>query len=94
MWPGYTCAVKCLNDGFFLNVDTATKFVQQTTIWEEIEELFNRKLTEEEINKLLCPKYDDSTSQTSRQSEVDARRMVVITSYNSASYQIEEIKWN
>jgi len=32
MWPGYTCAVKCLNDGFFLNVDTATRFIQQSTV--------------------------------------------------------------
>ena len=28
MWPGYTCAVKCLTEGFFLNVDTSTKFIQ------------------------------------------------------------------
>lgn len=28
MWPGYSCAVKCLTDGFFLNVDTSTKFLQ------------------------------------------------------------------
>ena len=27
MWPGYTCQVKGLTDGFFLNVDTTTKFI-------------------------------------------------------------------
>lgn len=27
VWPGYTCQVKCLNDGIFLNVDTSTKFL-------------------------------------------------------------------
>ena len=36
MWPGYTCAVKCLNDGFFLNIDTSTKFLQKTTVWDRI----------------------------------------------------------
>jgi hypothetical protein len=35
-WPGYDCQVKCLNDGFFFNVDTATKFVSMKTIWEKI----------------------------------------------------------
>jgi hypothetical protein len=30
----------------------------------------------------------------SSQSDVDARRIVVITSYNSASYQIEKIIWD
>jgi hypothetical protein len=29
VWPGYTCQVKCLNDGIFLNIDTNTKFLQQ-----------------------------------------------------------------
>lgn len=32
VWPGYTCAVKCLNDGVFLNIDTNTKFLQQQTV--------------------------------------------------------------
>jgi hypothetical protein len=27
MWPGYMTEVKYLNDGIFLNVDTATKFI-------------------------------------------------------------------
>ncbi len=36
MWPGYTCQVKCLNDGFFLNVDTATKFLQKSTVADKI----------------------------------------------------------
>ena len=27
MWPGYSTDVKYLNDGVFLNVDTATKFI-------------------------------------------------------------------
>lgn len=43
---------------------------------------------------MLTPKWDDTKSQTSGQSDVDARRLVVITQYNSASYQIEEILWD
>jgi hypothetical protein len=27
MWPGYMASVKCVNDGIFLNIDTATKFI-------------------------------------------------------------------
>ena len=33
---------------------------------------------------MLCPKYDDSSSETSsNQGKIDASRMVVITKYNS-----------
>ena len=32
MWAGYSCAVKCLNDGFFLNIDTSSKFLQKSTV--------------------------------------------------------------
>jgi hypothetical protein len=39
VWSGYTLQVKCLNDGFFLNIDTSTKFVQNTTVWQKIEDL-------------------------------------------------------
>ena len=94
MWPGYTCQVKCLNDGFFLNVDTSTKFLQQTTVWDRIDGLLKDKHSQGEISELLCPKFDDSQSQSSGQSDIDARRIVVITSYNSASYQIEKILWD
>jgi hypothetical protein len=27
VWPGYSCLVKLVNDGFFLNIDTNTKFL-------------------------------------------------------------------
>ena len=27
VWPGYTCQVKLVNDGLFLNIDTCTKFL-------------------------------------------------------------------
>ena len=94
MWPGYTCQVKCLNDGFFLNIDTATKFIQQTTVWDKIDGLKRDKYSHGEISEMLTPKWDDSTSQASGQSSTDSRRIVVITSYNSASYQIEKILWD
>jgi hypothetical protein len=58
--------------------------------------MLNKKYSQGEISELLCPKFDDSTSASgmSTQSDVDARRIVVITSYNSASYQIEKILWD
>ena len=56
--------------------------------------MLEERYSKEEIDKMLTPKYsDDSTSQSSRQSEVDSRRLVVITQYNTASYQIEKILW-
>ena len=52
------------------------------------------RYSNEEISDLLTPKFDDTKSQASGQSDIDARRLVVITSYNSASYQVEEILWD
>ena len=52
-----------------------------------------QRYSNEEITNILAPKWDDSKSQASGQSEVDARRLVVITSYNTAQYQIETIDW-
>ena len=65
MWPGYSCAVKCLTDGFFLNVDTSTKFLQQRTVLDYLEELKRQRYSKDDIEKLLCPKFDDSKSQSS-----------------------------
>jgi hypothetical protein len=62
MWPGYTCQVKCLNDGFFLNIDTSTKFIQQTTVWDRIKDLQDQRYSQDEITNLLCPKFDDTQS--------------------------------
>ena len=56
--------------------------------------MLDQKYTQSEISEKLCPKFDDSKSQISTQSNIDARRIVVITSYNSASYQIDSIKWD
>ncbi len=94
MWPGYTCQVKCVHDGFFLNVDTSTKFLQQRTVLDLIKSYQRDKYSSSEISKMLTPKWEGSESQSTTQSDLDARRLVVITSYNSASYQIEEILWD
>ncbi|TNV84199.1 hypothetical protein FGO68_gene5845 [Halteria grandinella] len=93
MWPGYTCQVKLLNYGIFMNVDTCTKFLQQQSVLDLINGLLRDKVSKADIDKKLTPKWDDSKSQSSFQSELDSSRLVVITSYNSASYQIEEILW-
>ena len=62
MWPGYSCAVKCLTDGFFLNVDTSTKFMQQRTVLDYLTELRSEGYSNNEIDNKLCPKYDDAKS--------------------------------
>ena len=62
MWPGYSCAVKCLNDGFFLNIDTTTKFLTQLTVLDLITNYKKQKYTDKEISKILTPKFDDATS--------------------------------
>jgi hypothetical protein len=36
MWPGYEAQSKLFTDGIFLNVDTCTKFIATTTIYEEV----------------------------------------------------------
>ncbi len=38
MWPGYETATRLLNDGIFLNVDTATKFINTRSIYDEIKD--------------------------------------------------------
>lgn len=65
VWPGYTCQVKCLNDGIFLNIDTSTKFLQQMTVLDRINELLDQRYSKADISELLTPKWDDSKSQSS-----------------------------
>lgn len=59
MLSGYYCTTKCLNDGFFLNVDTTTKFIQCITVADRIIELNNNRYSKDEISELLCPKFDE-----------------------------------
>ena len=39
MWPGYLTTTRLVKDGIFLNVDTCSKFIQKTTILDEIRNL-------------------------------------------------------
>ena len=64
------------------------------TVLDRINQLLDERYSKKDISDLLTPKWDDSKSQSSGQSDVDSRRLVVITQYNSASYQIEEILWD
>lgn len=82
VWPGYDCTVKCLNDGIFLNVDTATKFVSMTNILERIQEMQKDKFSKEEIRNALIPKNPND------------KRLVVITMYNTRIYQIDDLRWD
>jgi hypothetical protein len=77
-----------------LNIDTSTKFVQMKTVLDRLSELKRERYSNDEISELLTPKFDDTKSSASGQSSTDASRLVVITSYNSASYQIESIIWD
>jgi hypothetical protein len=64
-----------VNDGIFLNVDTAAKFINKTTILETIvQQQYNRGFKKDEI----AARFDSSN--------VDAQRVTVITSHNSKSY--------
>lgn len=36
MWPGYDIQIKGVNDGIFLNLDTATKFVNMDNVYMRI----------------------------------------------------------
>ena len=53
MWPGYLVAVKSLNDGVFLNIDTVTKFLSMETVFDKIRALQKKKYSREEIKKAL-----------------------------------------
>lgn len=82
MWPGYLTQSRLLSDGIFLNVDTATKFIQKETILELIRKQMERGWSREQIAK----QFDSSN--------VDVPRRTVITSYNIKSYQIDGLDWD
>lgn len=75
MWPGYSTEVKFLNDGIFLNIDTATKFISQRTVYDEIRDMQKNRYSNADITEELVPK------------DPDQQRIVVITLYNSRIYQ-------
>lgn len=51
-------------------------------------------MSQKEISELLAPKFDDNKSTLSQQSDIDRRRITVITTYNPQVYQVEEIMWD
>ncbi len=56
MWPGYSPSVKLLTDGIFLNVDTATKFIQGQTVLDDIKGMERERWSKKEIIDYLIPK--------------------------------------
>jgi hypothetical protein len=47
VWPGYLTTSRLLADGFFLNVDTCTKFLNKVTILEDIDARIARGATKD-----------------------------------------------
>ena len=74
MWPGYTMDVKQVSDGIFANVDTATKFLQKKTMYDEIKQQMNDRWNKADIIEFYIPKNPA------------LKRLVVITLYNSRSF--------
>jgi hypothetical protein len=72
-WAGYEATTKLCNDGFFLLVDTCTKFVQQPTMWSEIKSQLDEGYTQKEIVDYYTPVEG-------------GLRVVIITSYNPKTY--------
>lgn len=82
MWPGYEISTKSLVHGIFLNVDTATKFVNKETILETIDYLMGeRRYSKADIIDMYKPNNQD-------------KRVVVMTSYNSKTYQLDGIDFD
>lgn len=72
MWPGYQLSLAQVNDGIFVNIDTATKFVQMATVLDEIRDLEKQRFSKKEIVGAIAPS--------------EGRKLVVITMYNSRTY--------
>ncbi len=72
MWPGYQLSIAQVNDGIFVNIDTATKFVQMPSVLDEIRDLEKQRFSKKEIMASIAPN--------------EGRKLVVITMYNSRTY--------
>lgn len=82
MWPGYETMTKCYTDGIFLNVDTATKFISQITVMDEVRDMLNKRYSKKEIEDHYSSSNESGT------------RHVVLTSFNSKAYQIDGITFS
>jgi hypothetical protein len=79
VWPGYLSTSRLLADGFFLNIDTCTKFINSESVLDKIQFLKKTK-TDAQIASL----YDSSN--------LDQPRVTVITRYGPdkvKSYQVD-----
>lgn len=83
VWPGYETQTKLYSDGIFLNVDTATKFINKVTVLDEINALLDKRYTKKEIEDMYHPDHPDNKG-----------RLVVMTAFNSRSYQIDGITFS
>jgi hypothetical protein len=82
MWPGFEINTKSVAHGLFLNIDTATKFVNKTTMIEHIDYLMrDLRHTKSEVIDVFNP-------------AVSEKRIVVMTSYNSKAYQLDGITFD
>ena len=81
MWPGYLTTTRLVQDGIFLNVDTVSKFIQQRTILDFINDLEGKGLSQQQI----CNLFDSSN--------VDEPRRTVLTKYNTKSYQVDGLDY-
>lgn len=81
MWPGYLATTRLVRDGIFLNVDTVSKFIQQTTVLDFINGLLEKGWDKEQIAGL----FDSSNP--------DMPRKTVMTGYNVKTYQVDGLDW-
>jgi hypothetical protein len=81
MWPGYMTTTRLLSDGIFMNIDTCAKFIQKTTILEQIDLWLSRGKNKAQIQEI----FDSSN--------LDVQRRTVITIYNTKSYQVDGLSF-
>ena len=81
-WPGYECQSMLSTQGIFMNIDCCTKFINQTTIYELVNGMFDDGHDDKEIKGM----YDSS--------DTDRSRVTVITEHNSRSYQVDGLDLN
>jgi hypothetical protein len=82
MWPGYETAAKSYIDGIFLNVDTATKFINKETVIEQVYDMLDKRYSKKDIEDHYSPAMNKDN------------RMVIITQFNSKSYQIDGLTFS
>jgi len=73
MWPGFESTSMVLSSGMFLNIDTATKFVNSKSFLDMINEDMDRSRISKQD---LAHKYDSSFPENGR--------TTVITKYGKA----------